>query len=78
MNPLVLIELAHAADEEKLREATTARVRAQARRESRRVRGPGRTARAWAAFWATREVVAAPRGSAGDSRSADLAICTDC
>jgi hypothetical protein len=78
MNPLVLIELAHAAEEDKLRYAMTARIRAEARRESRRYRGPGRAARAWAAFWAPREMVVAPRGGAGDSRSADLAICTDC
>ena len=78
MSPLVLIELARAADEDMLREAMTARVRAEARRESRRVRRPGRTARAWAAFWAPRETVPAPRGGAGDSRSADIASCTDC
>lgn len=78
MNPLVLIELAHAAEEDKLRDARIARARAEARREAHRLRGPGRTARAWAAFWAPREMNGAPRGGAGDARSADLAICTDC
>jgi hypothetical protein len=78
MNPLVLIELAHAAEEDKLRDAMSARVRAEARRETRRLRGPGRTARAWSAFWAPRDMNVAPRGGAGDSGSADLAICTDC
>jgi hypothetical protein len=78
MTGLVLIELAHAAEEERMREATTARVRAHARRENRHLRGPGRTARAWAAFWAPREVVVVSRTGAGDARSADLAICADC
>ena len=78
MAGLVLIELAHAAGEERMREAMTARVRAEARRENRRRRGPGRAARAWAAFWAPREMMVVSRSSAGDAPSADLAACADC
>jgi hypothetical protein len=78
MNALVLIELAHAAREERMREAMTARLGAQARREKRSLRGHGRTARAWAAFWAPREMGVVSRTGAGDAGSADLAICADC
>jgi hypothetical protein len=78
MAGLVMIELAHAAEEERMREAMTARVRAQARRENRRRRGPGRTARAWAAFWAPREMVVVSHSRADDAPSADLATCADC
>ena len=78
MNALVLIELTHAAEQERLREAMMAGVRAHARRENRRLRGPGRTARAWAAFWAPRDMVLVSRTGAGDGRSTDLAVCADC
>jgi len=75
---LVMIELAHAAGEERMREARTARLQAQARCENRRLRGPGRTARAWTAFWAPREMVLEARTAADRARSADLTICTEC
>ncbi len=40
---LVLIEMTHAADQERMREATIAREKAQARRVRRRLPRPGRT-----------------------------------
>jgi hypothetical protein len=52
---LVSIEMVRAVELERMREASLARVRAEARRERRRLLGPGRTARAWAAFWAPRD-----------------------
>jgi hypothetical protein len=54
-----------------------ARARAQARSERRRVLGPGRLARAWAAFWASGDMVAVQRRAA-DSGPADLTPCVDC
>jgi hypothetical protein len=73
---LVLIELAHAAREERMQEATAARLRARARCENRLLGRPGRAARAWAAFWAPREIDVA-RSGGGDTRSAGVAICAD-
>jgi hypothetical protein len=78
MYGLALIEMAHIAEQEHMREAVMARARAQARRERRRMLGPGRIARAWAAFWAPREVVRASRAAAGNSAVSDLTPCTDC
>jgi hypothetical protein len=40
---LVLIEMVHAADQERMRQASIARESAQARRERRRLARPGRT-----------------------------------
>ena len=39
--------------------------------------GPGRFARAWAAFWASGDMVAVQRRTA-DSGPADLTPCVDC
>jgi hypothetical protein len=78
MYGLALIEMTHVAEQEHLREATTARLRAQARRERRCLLGPGRTARAWTAFWAPRELVLVIGASAGDRSSTALMPCTDC
>jgi hypothetical protein len=75
---LVLIEMVHAAEQERMREASVATVRAQARRERRRLLGPGRTAHAWAAFWAPRDMVLVLRTSAADRKSTDLTPCSDC
>jgi hypothetical protein len=78
MYGLALIEMTHVAEQEHLRGAMMAQVRAQARRERRRLLGPGRTARAWTAFWAPRDFVLMPRPPAGDRNSTDLTPCTDC
>lgn len=75
---LALIEMVRAAELERMREASMARVQAQARRERRRLLGPGRTARAWAAFWAPRDFVLVLRTSAADRNSTDLTPCGDC
>jgi hypothetical protein len=76
--PQLIIEMAQVAEQEHMRAAVMARTRAQARRAERELRGPGRLARAWAAFWAPRDFVLVPRASAGDGGSADLTPCTDC
>lgn len=74
----VLIEMVRATELERMREASMARVRAQARRERRLQLGPRRIARAWAAFWAPRDFVLVPRTSTADRNSTDLTPCTDC
>jgi muconolactone delta-isomerase len=73
-----LIEMAQVAEQEHMRAAVMARARAQERHAARALRGPGRFARAWAAFWAPRDFVLVRRASAGDGGSADLTPCTDC
>jgi len=78
MYGLALVEMAQVAEQEHMREATMARARAQARRERRLVRGPGRAARAWTAFWAPRNVVLDFRPCGPDSLTADLPASADC
>lgn len=73
-----LIEMYQVVEQEHMRAALMARTRAEARRAARERRGPGRFARAWAAFWAPRDFVLVRRASAGDGGSADLTPCTDC
>jgi hypothetical protein len=46
-----LYEMAQVAEQEHMQKTVMARARAQARRERRKMLGPGRVARAWAAFW---------------------------
>ncbi len=72
-----LIEMARVAEQEHLQAAVTARARAQARWERRSLLGPGRVARAWAAFWAPRDMVLVFR-HAEDSAASDLTSCVDC
>jgi CHASE1-domain containing sensor protein len=72
-----LIEMAQVAEQEHMQAAIMARARAQARIERRRMLGPGRFARAWAAFWASGDMVAVQRRTA-DSGPADLTPCVDC
>jgi hypothetical protein len=74
---LALIEMVRAAELERVREASAARVQAQARRERRRLLGSGRLARAWTAFWAPGDFVLVLR-AASDRSSADLTPCSDC
>ena len=74
---LMLMEMAHVAEQEHMRNALMARAVAQARRERRRRLGPGRLARAWTAFWAPRDVVVTYRRAA-DGAQADLTPCVDC
>jgi CHASE1-domain containing sensor protein len=78
MYGLTIIEMAHVVEQEHMRNAIMARAAAQARRDARRLRGPGRVARSWAAFWAPRDFVLVPRSSLGDAPGADLAACADC
>jgi hypothetical protein len=73
----LITEMAQVAEQEHMQQAILARARAQARRERRRIMGPGRVARAWTAFWAPRDVVMVFR-RAGDSAPADLTPCVDC
>ena len=73
----LITEMAQVAEQEHMQQAILARARAQARRERRRIMGPGRIARAWTAFWAPRDVVMVFR-RAGDSAPADLTPCVDC
>jgi hypothetical protein len=73
-----LIEMAQVAEQEHMRSALMARTRAQERRAARALRGPGRLARAWTAFWAPRGAVFVVRASAGDSKGSDLTPCVDC
>jgi hypothetical protein len=77
MNGPQLIEMAQVAEQEHMMNAVMARARAQQRRERRRQLGPGRVARAWAAFRAPRDVELVYR-RAGDGAPADLTPCTDC
>lgn len=77
MNGPQLIEMAQVAEQEHMMNAVVARARAQQRRERRRLLGPGRLARAWAAFRAPRDVVLVYR-RAGDGVPADLTPCADC
>jgi hypothetical protein len=74
----ILIEMVRAADLERMREVSMATVRGQARRERRRLLGPRRIARAWAAFWAPCDFALDPRSSAADRNSTDLTPCRDC
>ena len=78
MTGLVLIELGHAAEEERIREAAAGGVRARAQRENWDLDGRGRTARAWAAFWAPRDMVVELRNRGSDTGVRDLTICVDC
>lgn len=71
-----LIEMARVAEQEHLQAAVMAQARAEARSERRKLRGPGRVARAWAAFWAPRDMVLVSRRAA--ERTADLTPCVDC
>ncbi len=71
-----LVEMARVAEQEHLRAAVIARARAQARWERRSLLGPGRVARAWAAFWAPRDTVLVFRRAA-DGAVADLTSCVD-
>ncbi len=73
----LITEMAQVAEQEHMQQAILARARAQARRERRRVMGPGRVARAWSAFWAPRDAVLVYR-RAGDGAPADLTPCVDC
>jgi hypothetical protein len=73
----LITEMAQVAEQEHMQQAILARARAQARRERRRIMGPGRVARAWTAFWAPRDVVMVFR-RAGDGAPADLTPCVDC
>lgn len=75
MYGLTIVEMAHVAEQEHMREAIMARARAQARRERRQLRGPGRASRAWAAFWAPRELVQEFRTRADAGRPE---LCTEC
>jgi hypothetical protein len=77
MNGPQLIEMAQVAEQEHMLNAVLARARAQQRRERRRLLGPGRLARAWAAFRAPRDVVLVYRRAA-DGAPADLTPCADC
>ena len=77
MNGPQLIEMARVAEQEHGRAALMARARAEARREHRRLLGAGRVGRAWAAFWAPRDMVLVSRRAA-DRVSADLTPCVDC
>lgn len=78
MYGLALVEMAQVAEQEHMREAVMARARAQARRERRRLRGPGRAARAWSAFWAPRNSVLDFRPCGPDSLTTDLPATADC
>jgi Tfp pilus assembly protein FimT len=77
MNGPQLIEMARVAKQEHEQAAVIARARAEARSERRRLLGPGRVARAWAAFWAPRDMVLVSRRAA-ERVSADLTPCVDC
>ncbi len=77
MNGPQLIEMAQVAEQEHMMHAVMARARAEQRRELRRQLGPGRVARAWAAFWAPRGAELVYR-RAPDRAPADLTPCTDC
>lgn len=72
-----LIEMAQVAEQEHMQAAIMARARAQARIERRRMLGPGRLARAWAALWAAGDMMPVQRRAA-DSGPADLTPCVDC
>jgi hypothetical protein len=72
-----LREMAQVAEQEHMRNALMGRARAQQRRERRRILGPGRVARAWAAFWAPRGAVLVSRRAA-EGNSSDLTPCVDC
>ncbi len=77
MNGPQLIEMARVAEQEHMQAAVMARSRAEARIERHRLLGPGRVARAWAAFWAPRDMVLVSRHTA-DMAPADLTPCVDC
>jgi hypothetical protein len=77
MNGPQLIEMAQVAEQEHMMNAVMARARAQQRREDRRRRGPGRVARAFAAFRAPGDAELV-HGRAGNGASTDLTPCIDC
>ncbi len=78
MYGLALIEMTRVAEQEHIRAAKAARLLTAVRRERRRVLGPGRTARAWEAFWAPRDAVLVTGASAAERSTTDLVPCTDC
>jgi hypothetical protein len=73
-----LIEMAQVAEQEHMLKALMERTRAQQRYEMRLLRGPGRLARAWAAFWAAGDFGQVTRAAASNGHSTDLTPCTDC
>jgi hypothetical protein len=73
-----LIEMAQVAEQEHMLRAKMARTRADQRYEMRLLRGPGRLARAWAAFWAAGDIGQATREAARNGHSTDLTPCLDC
>ncbi len=73
-----LIEMAQVAEQEHMLKAVMERTRAQQRREMRELRGPGRFARAWAAFWAAGDYGQASRVAAHAGIPTDFVPCTDC
>jgi hypothetical protein len=77
MNGPQLIEMARVAEQEHIQDAVMARARAEARSERHRLLGPGRVARAWAAFWAPRDMVLVSRRTA-ERAPTDLTKCVDC
>jgi hypothetical protein len=77
MNGAQLIEMARVMEQEHIQAAAVARARAEVLSERRRLLGPGRVGRAWAAFWAPRDMVLVHRRAA-DSAAADLTPCVDC
>ncbi|HVC05172.1 MAG TPA: hypothetical protein VND88_10905 [Candidatus Acidoferrales bacterium] len=72
-----LIEMAQVVEQEHMLKAVMARTRAQQRREMRELRGRGRLARAWAAFWAAGDFGQVNRAAAAEGHSNDLVPCTD-
>jgi hypothetical protein len=73
-----LIEMAQVAEQEHMLKAVMERTRAQQRREMRELRGPGRFARAWAAFWAAGDFGQTSRAAASNGIPTDFVPCTDC
>jgi hypothetical protein len=69
-----LIEMAQVTEQEHMLKAVMERQR----RELREVRGPGRFARAWAAFWAAGDYGQASRVAANAGIPTDFVPCTDC
>jgi hypothetical protein len=73
-----LIEMAQVAEQEHMLKAVIERTRAQQRREMRELRGPGRFARAWVAFWARGDYGQAARAATSDGQTIDFTPCTNC
>jgi hypothetical protein len=73
-----LIEMAQVAEQEHMLRAVMARTRAQQRREMRQLRGPGRFARAWTAFWAAGDIGQTTRAAVAEGHSGDFTPCLDC